>query len=182
MTPPTEPSSRSTAGQVGHAGQAGAAQGEAKLLVVDDEPNIVELLSVSLRYAGFEVATATSGLSAVTEARRFRPDLIVLDVMMPDMDGFAVVRRLRGEGLRVPIVFLTARDATEDKITGLTLGGDDYVTKPFSLEEVLARIRAVLRRTSGATEIGGTNAAKLKFADIELDDDSHEVWKAGEPV
>src|SRR3954452_18044104 len=161
---------------------AAATKPEARLLVVDDEPNIVELLSESLRYAGFEVATATTGLAAVHEARRFRPDLIVLDVMMPDMDGFAVVRRLRGEGLRVPIVFLTARDATEDKITGLTLGGDDYVTKPFSLEEVLARIRAVLRRTSGATEIGGTNAAKLKFADIELDDDSHEVWKAGEPV
>jgi two-component system OmpR family response regulator len=149
--------------------------------VVDDEPNIVELLSVSLRYAGFEVATATSGLAAVTEARRFRPELIVLDVMMPDMDGFSVVRRLRGEGLRVPIVFLTARDATEDKITGLTLGGDDYVTKPFSLEEVLARIRAVLRRTSGNAEPGSPDG-KLTFADIELDDDSHEVWKAGELV
>ncbi len=157
------------------------AKGEARLLVVDDEPNIVELLSVSLRYAGFEVATATSGLAAVTEARRFRPDLIVLDVMMPDMDGFAVVRRLRGEGLRVPVVFLTARDATEDKITGLTLGGDDYVTKPFSLEEVLARIRAVLRRTGGASEPSAANG-KLTFADIELDDDSHEVWKAGQLV
>jgi two-component system OmpR family response regulator len=166
--------SRSSAGAV-------PAKPEAKLLVVDDEPNIVELLSVSLRYAGFEVATATSGLAAVTEARRFRPELIVLDVMMPDMDGFAVVRRLRGEGLRVPIVFLTARDATEDKITGLTLGGDDYVTKPFSLEEVLARIRAVLRRTSGNAE-PGVVSGKLTFADIELDDDSHEVWKAGELV
>jgi two-component system OmpR family response regulator len=164
------------------AGRAGApATPEARLLVVDDEPNIVELLSVSLRYAGFEVATATSGLAAVTEARRFRPELIVLDVMMPDMDGFGVVRRLRGEGLRVPIVFLTARDATEDKITGLTLGGDDYVTKPFSLEEVLARIRAVLRRTSGKAE-PGAQTGKLTFADIELDDDSHEVWKAGELV
>src|ERR1700710_1040130 len=131
----------------------GSTASEAKLLVVDDEPNIVELLSVSLRYAGFDVAPATSGLAAVSEARRFRPDLIVLDVMMPDMDGFAVVRRLRGEGTRVPIVFLTARDATEDKITGLTLGGDEYVTKPFSLEEVLARIRAVLRRTSGGGEV-----------------------------
>jgi two-component system OmpR family response regulator len=155
---------------------------EARLLVVDDEPNIVELLSVSLRYAGFEVATATSGLAAVTEARRFRPELIVLDVMMPDMDGFAVVRRLRGEGLRVPIVFLTARDATEDKITGLTLGGDDYVTKPFSLEEVLARIRAVLRRAGGAAEPGAARSGRLIFADIELDDDSHEVWKGGELV
>src|SRR3954469_803376 len=162
-------------------GARAATKPEARLLVVDDEPNIVELLSVSLRYAGFEVATATSGGAAVTEARRFRPDLSVLDVMMPDMDGFTVVRRLRGEGLRVPIVFLTARDGTEDKITGLTLGGDDYVTKPFSLEEVLARIRAVLRRTSGGAEPGSANG-KLTFADIELDDDSHEVWKAGELV
>ncbi len=166
----------------GVSGRRGGAAAEAKLLVVDDEPNIVELLSVSLRYAGFDVATATSGLAAVTEARRFRPDLIVLDVMMPDMDGFAVVRRLRGEGLRVPIVFLTARDGTEDKITGLTLGGDDYVTKPFSLEEVLARIRAVLRRTSGAKSSEGGSDGKLTFADIELDDDSHEVWKDGELV
>src|SRR4051794_5982366 len=179
MTPPTEPSSRSPAGQIGHAGQS--AQGEAKLLVVDDEPNIVELLSVSLRYAGFEVATATSGLAAVTEARRFRPDLLVLDVMMPDMDGFAVVRRLRGEGVRTPVVFLTARDATEDKITGLTLGGDDYVTKPFSLEEVIARIRAVLRRTAGR-DGSGAAPSRVTFADIELDDDTHEVWKAGELV
>ncbi|HSP38963.1 MAG TPA: response regulator transcription factor [Frankiaceae bacterium] len=175
----TQPDSRPDIGR----SSAGSvpAKPEAKLLVVDDEPNIVELLSVSLRYAGFEVATATSGLAAVTEARRFRPELIVLDVMMPDMDGFSVVRRLRGEGLRVPIVFLTARDATEDKITGLTLGGDDYVTKPFSLEEVLARIRAVLRRTGGNAE-PGTVSGKLTFADIELDDDSHEVWKAGEIV
>src|SRR4051794_423767 len=165
----------------GAANRPDGARPEARLRVVDDEPNIVELLSVSLRYAGFEVATATSGMAAVQEARRFRPDLIVLDVMMPDMDGFAVVRRLRGEGHRVPIVFLTARDATEDKITGLTLGGDDYVTKPFSLEEVLARIRAVLRRTSGAEETAG-GSGKLTFADIELDDDSHEVWKAGELV
>jgi two-component system OmpR family response regulator len=153
---------------------------EARLLVVDDEPNIVELLSMSLRYAGFEVATASNGRDAVTQASRFRPDLVLLDVMLPDIDGFSVVRRLRGEGTRVPVLFLTARDATEDKITGLTLGGDDYVTKPFSLEEVLARIRAVLRRVNGG---GGTPAgAKLTFADLELDDDTHEVWKAGEPV
>src|SRR3954451_20514684 len=164
--PMTQPRGRAPAGG------APGAKPEARLLVVDDEPNIVELLSVSLRYAGFEVSTATSGLAAVTEARRFRPDLIVLDVMMPDMDGFTVVRRLRGEGLRVPIVFLTARDGTEDKITGLTLGGDDYVTKPFSLEEVLARIRAVLRRTTSNAEPGAANG-KLTFADIELDDDSH---------
>jgi len=160
---------------------AGSGASEARLLVVDDEPNIVELLSMSLRYAGFEVATATNGREAMAEARRFRPDLMLLDVMLPDVDGFDVVRRLRGEGARVPVLFLTARDATEDKITGLTLGGDDYVTKPFSLEEVLARIRAVLRRLPGA----GSNrdaSAKLTFADIELDDDTHEAWKAGSVV
>ncbi|MEO6713087.1 MAG: response regulator transcription factor [Mycobacteriales bacterium] len=156
-----------------------AAAPEARLLVVDDEPNIVELLSASLRYAGFEVQTATTGAEAVRIARTFRPDLLVLDVMMPDMDGFDVVRRLAGEGNRIPVVFLTARDATEDKITGLTLGGDDYVTKPFSLEEVIARIRAVIRRTTGA---GAPPSARQQFADIELDDDTHEVWKAGKLV
>ena len=122
---------------------------DTRLLVVEDEPNILELLSASLRYAGFDVVTAAAGTEAVQAAQRHRPDLIVLDVMLPDMDGFDVVRRLRGGGARIPVVFLTARDATEDKIRGLTLGGDDYVTKPFSLEEVIARIRAVLRRTSG---------------------------------
>jgi len=157
---------------------AGERTTEARLLVVDDEPNIVELLSASLRFAGFEVATAVTGAQAVTVARSFRPDLLVLDVMLPDMDGFAVLRRLRSEGARVPVVFLTARDATEDKVTGLTLGGDDYVTKPFSLEEVVARIRSVLRRTSGNDP--EREAARLAFADIELDDDTHEVWKNGE--
>ncbi|MCA1712897.1 MAG: response regulator transcription factor [Actinobacteria bacterium] len=152
---------------------------EARLLVVDDEPNIVELLSASLRYAGFEVETATNGTSALQVARTFRPDLLVLDVMMPEMDGFELVRRLRGDGTRTPVLFLTARDATEDKVTGLTLGGDDYVTKPFSLEEVVARIRAVLRRTS---EKEARVATRLAFADIELDDETHEVWKAGQPV
>ncbi|HEU4911176.1 MAG TPA: response regulator, partial [Actinomycetes bacterium] len=128
---------------------SGAARPEARLLVVDDEPNILELLATSLRFAGFEVMTASNGREALAEARRSRPDLVVLDVMMPDMDGFTVVRRMRGEGTTAPVLFLTARDATEDKVTGLTVGGDDYVTKPFSLEEVVARIRAVLRRTAG---------------------------------
>jgi two-component system, OmpR family, response regulator len=154
---------------------------EARLLVVDDEPNILELLATSLRFAGFEVATAANGRDALAEARRLRPDLVVLDVMMPDMDGFAVVRRMRGEGSTAPVLFLTARDATEDKVTGLTVGGDDYVTKPFSLEEIVARIRAVLRRTSGSTA-AGTAPSRLAFADIELDDDTHEVWKSGELV
>jgi two-component system OmpR family response regulator len=153
---------------------------EARLLVVDDEPNIVELLSASLRFAGFEVATAMRGEEAVATARTFRPDLVVLDVMMPGMDGFGVVKRLRGDGVRTPVLFLTARDATEDKVTGLTLGGDDYVTKPFSLEEVVARIRAILRRNGAAAP--GPAPARLTFADIELDDDSHEVWKAGKSV
>ncbi len=120
---------------------------EARLLVVEDDANIVELLSASLRYAGFEVATAPDGQQALRVAREFRPDLMVLDVMMPGIDGFEVVRRLTPEGNRCPVLFLTARDAVEDKITGLTVGGDDYVTKPFSLDEVLARIRAVLRRS-----------------------------------
>ncbi len=151
---------------------------EARLLVVDDEPNIVELLSASLRFAGFEVATAANGLAALELARSFRPDLLVLDVMMPGLDGFGVVRRLRSEGSRTPVVFLTAKDATEDKVQGLTLGGDDYVTKPFSLEEVVARIRTVLRRVAASPQ----EQAHLSFADIELDEDTHEVWKAGELV
>jgi two-component system, OmpR family, response regulator len=121
-------------------------QPEARLLVVEDEPNILELLSASLRLAGFEVATATGGLEALTAVQRHRPDLVVLDVMLPDLDGFDVARRLRSADTRTPVLFLTAKDATEDKVTGLTIGGDDYVTKPFSLEEVIARIRAVLRR------------------------------------
>jgi two-component system, OmpR family, response regulator len=152
---------------------------EAQLLVVEDEPNILELLAASLRYAGFEVISASAGTEAVQAAQRHRPDLIVLDVMLPDMDGFDVVRRLRGGGDRIPVVFLTARDAMDDKIRGLTLGGDDYVTKPFSLEEVIARIRAVLRRTRGD---GAEPTPRLKFADLELDEDSHEVWRAGQPV
>ncbi|MEU6430199.1 response regulator transcription factor [Microbispora sp. NPDC046973] len=152
---------------------------EARLLIVEDEPNILELLAASLRYAGFEVHTASNGGEAVAAAQRHRPDLIVLDVMLPDMDGFDIVRRLRGGGTHTPVVFLTARDATEDKIRGLTLGGDDYVTKPFSLEEVVARIRAVLRRTAGDPMV---TAPRLTFADIELDEESHEVWRGGRAV
>jgi two-component system OmpR family response regulator len=154
---------------------------EARLLVVEDDPNIVELLSASLRYAGFDVATALDGRQALRTAQEYRPDLMVLDVMMPGMDGFEVVRRMGVEGIGCPVVFLTARDAVEDKIAGLTIGGDDYVTKPFSLDEVLARIRAVLRR-SAATAAGAGASTRLTFADIELDEESHEAWKAGEPV
>jgi len=154
----------------------------ARLLVVDDEPDIVELLSASLKYHGYEVATAGSGRQAMEEARRFRPDMILLDVMMPELDGFDVLRRLRGEGTRTPVLFLTARDATEDKIKGLTLGGDDYVTKPFSLSEILARIQAVLRRTADPATTAAAASARLSFADIELDDDTHEVFKNGAEV
>jgi two-component system OmpR family response regulator len=163
-----------------HHSRREARAAEARLLVVDDEPNIVELLSASLRYAGFEVAVARNGHEAITVARDFRPDLMILDVMMPGLDGFEVVRRLRSDGRTCPVVFLTAKDATEDKISGLTLGGDDYVTKPFSLEEVIARIRAVLRRTGANSP--SAPAAQLVFADIELDDDTHEVRKAGQEV
>jgi two-component system OmpR family response regulator len=156
-------------------------QREARILVVDDEPNILELLSTSLRFAGFEVQTAADGETALASVRAFGPDLLVLDVMLPGLDGFDVLRSLRGGGSRTPVLFLTARDAPQDAVTGLTLGGDDYVTKPFSLEEVVARIRAVLRRT-GSGDGDGARAARLSFADIELDEDSHEAWKAGEPV
>ena len=142
---------------------------EARLLVVDDEPNIVELLAASLRFSGFEVRTAPDGRTALDVARDWRPDLVVLDVMMPGMDGFEVVRRLRSEGRLCPVLFLTARDGAEAKVQGLTLGGDDYVTKPFSLEEVVARIRAVLRRTTqGAASVPST---RFRFEDVELDED-----------
>jgi two-component system OmpR family response regulator len=151
---------------------------EASLLVVEDDPNILELLSASLRFAGFEVRAATSGSEALAAATERRPDLVVLDVMLPDVDGFDVIKRLRAEGDRVPVVFLTARDGTDDKIRGLTLGGDDYVTKPFSLEELTARIRAVLRRTNG----GDSGTPKLTFADLELDEETHEVHRGGSLV
>ncbi|HET8561343.1 MAG TPA: response regulator transcription factor, partial [Marmoricola sp.] len=154
-------------------------QPEARLLVVDDEPNILELLAASLRFAGFEVVTARNGMEALRAAATDQPDLLVLDVMMPGLDGFEVVRRLRRDGVDAPVVFLTAKDSTEDKVTGLTLGGDDFVTKPFSLEEVIARIRAVLRRLHAGR---AADDARLGFADIEMDQDAHEVFKAGEPV
>ena len=152
---------------------------EARLLVVDDEPNSRERLSPSLRYAGFEVTAAANGREALDAAEEFQPDLAVLDVMLPDMDGFTVTRRLRSAGRHFPVVFLTARDGTEDKITGLTVGGDDYVTKPFSLDEVVARIRAVLRRTASLDD---DDAAVLRVDDLELDDDAHEVRRGGEVV
>ncbi|WP_010533783.1 response regulator transcription factor [Brachybacterium squillarum] len=148
---------------------------EARLLVVDDEPNIRDLLATSLRFAGFEVFTAATGNEAIREATEHQPDLVVLDVMLPDMDGFTVTRRLRDRGEQYPILFLTAKDETQDKVNGLTVGGDDYVTKPFSLEEVVARIRAVLRRTHGGNE--GAVESALVVGDLSLDEDSHEVYR-----
>jgi two-component system OmpR family response regulator len=148
------------------------------VLVVDDEPNITELVRTALRYVGYDVAVAATGREAVAAASSFRPHIVVLDVMLPDLDGFDVVRRLRRDGMDVPVVFLTARDATEDKVAGLTIGGDDYVTKPFSLDELVARVRVVLRRTRG----GDGEAAPLRFADVELDENTFEVWRAGQPL
>jgi len=149
-----------------------------RILVVDDEPNITDLVSMALRYEGFDVQVAGDGRTAIARSQSFRPHLIVLDVMLPDLDGFGVLKRIRGDGHPVSVVFLTARDATEDKITGLTLGGDDYVTKPFSVEELVARVRAVLRRTSG----GGADSGLLTFADLELNEDTREVWRGPESI
>jgi two-component system OmpR family response regulator len=146
--------------------------------VVDDEPSIVDAVATTFRYEGFEVTEATSGLEALALAAQSRPDLIVLDVMLPDVDGIEVTRRLRSDGIRVPVLFLTAKDATEDKVTGLTVGGDDYVTKPFSLAEVVARVRAILRRTGN--EPGADSI--LRFADLELDEDTHQAWRAGKEL
>jgi two-component system, OmpR family, response regulator len=149
-----------------------------RLLVVEDEPNLLEVLAASLRYAGFDVDTAATGQEALTEARSHRPDAVVLDVMLPDMDGFETLRRLRAS-TPVPVLFLTARDATEDKVRGLTIGGDDYITKPFSLDEVIARIHAVLRRQHGS---GAAPAPRLVFADIEVDQETYEVRRSGERI
>lgn len=152
-----------------------------RLLVVDDEPDIVELLSAGLRYSGFEVESATGGRQAIERVRVIRPDAMLLDVMMPDLDGFDVVRRLRGEGNKTPVLFLTAKEAVGERVRGLSLGADDYVIKPFSLDEVVARVHAVLRRCSAAG-LGSGTPTQLAFADLELNDESHEVWKNGQPV
>ena len=149
-----------------------------RVLVVDDEPNIADVISMALRYQGFNVETAGDGRAALKAVSGFRPHLIVLDVMLPDMDGFEVARRLGAQRTNVPIIFLTARDATEDKVRGLTLGGDDYVTKPFSLEELVARIRSILRR-AGLSE---PDTGRLVFEDLELDEETREVSRAGNPI
>jgi two-component system OmpR family response regulator len=147
------------------------------VLVVDDEPNILELLSAALRLSGFTVVSADTGAAAVSAAREHRPDIVVLDVMLPDFDGFEVARMLRGVHERLPVLFLTARDAVEDRIAGLTVGGDDYVTKPFSLEEVVLRLRAILRRTRNDSP-----DTALSYADLVLDEDAHRVTRGGRAI
>ncbi len=149
-----------------------------RILVVDDEPNIVDVLSMALRFQGFEIAAAFNGEEALAAVESFKPQLMVLDVMLPDMDGFEVAERLGAQRGQVPIIFLTARDATEDKLRGLTTGGDDYMTKPFSLEELVARIRIILRRTGDAAP----DSSVLRFEDLELDEDTREVRRAGETI
>lgn len=149
------------------------------MLVVDDERNITDLVALALRYEGFAVDTAATARQARQAVLDRRPALVVLDVGLPDEDGFQLTQRLRADGLRVPVIFLTARDATEEKVRGLTVGGDDYVTKPFSIEELVARIRAVLRRYEGGPS---APSSRLVCADLELDEETHEVWRAGQPV
>ena len=149
-----------------------------RILVVDDEQSITELLTMALRYEGFAVETAANGRKALGAITDWHPHLVVLDIMLPDIDGFEVARRVRDQGQRIPILFLTARDTTDDKVRGLTLGGDDYVTKPFSIEELVARIRAVLRRSGSLSG----ESSRLVFADLEMDQDTHEVWRAGKLV
>ncbi len=151
------------------------------VLAVDDEEHITELVAMALGFNGFDVDRAASGREALAAVDRRRPDLIVLDVMLPDLDGFEVARRLRqseGAGAHVPIIFLTARDATSDKVEGLRLGSDDYVTKPFSIEELIERVKAVLRRSSGV----GPGERRLSYADLELDEDTRDVWRAGRRI
>ena len=156
-----------------HAGDA------IRILVVDDERAITDLVAMALKYEGFEVATAATAREARAAVMDFRPALVVLDVGLPDEDGFALVQRLIVDGIKVPVIFLTARDSTEEKVRGLTIGGDDYVTKPFSIEELVARVRVVLRRHAGAGDRQGT---RLQLADLELDEDTHEVFRAGHVV
>jgi two-component system OmpR family response regulator len=151
------------------------------VLVVDDEEHITELVAMGLGYNGFEVERVGTGRAALAAIEKRRPDLVVLDVMLPDLDGFDVARRLRqdeGAATRVPIIFLTARDTTQDKVEGLRLGSDDYVTKPFSIEELIERVKAVLRRSSGV----GPGERRLAYADLELDEDTRDVWRAGRLV
>lgn len=149
-----------------------------KVLVVDDETNIRDLLSTSLRFAGFDVQTAANGAQALSLVQELEPDIILLDVMLPDMNGFSITKKLRSSQVQIPILFLTARDETEDKITGLTVGGDDYLTKPFSLDEVVARIQAILRRTKAID----AEPSMIDAGAIQINQDAHEVLVEGKPV
>jgi two-component system OmpR family response regulator len=150
---------------------------EGRVLVVDDEPSISDAVATALRYEGFETREVATGRAADRAIADFEPDLVVLDVMLPDLDGFKLARRLRERGDRVPVIFLTAKDSTEDKVEGLSIG-DDYVTKPFSLTEIVARVHAVLRRTRGEERSNG----ELRFADLILNEETREVWRGGEPI
>ncbi len=150
-----------------------------RVLVVDDEDSLTDLLSMALRYEGWAVRAASSGSTAVREARDFQPDAVVLDMMLPDFDGMEVLKRLRSHDSSVPVLFLTAKDAVEDRVAGLTAGGDDYVTKPFSLEEVVARLRALMRRTA---VVADESSSVLVVGDLTMDEDSHEVTRGGESV
>jgi two-component system OmpR family response regulator len=145
-----------------------------RILVVDDEPSILDSVGTCLRYEGYEVQEAATGRAALASARREPPDLIVLDVMLPDLNGIEVTRQLRASGIRVPVLFLTARDSLEDKVAGLTIGGDDYATKPFALAEIVARVQAILRRS-----LGETGDERLRFGDLEMDEQAHEVRRGG---
>ena len=150
-----------------------------RVLAVDDEPSITELLGMALRYEGWEVFTASRGRQAVEVAKLHKPDVAILDVMLPDIDGFEVMRRIRADQPNIPVIFLTAKDAVRDRISGLTAGGDDYVTKPFSVEELVARLRALLRRSGTATQ---ESNSQLVVGDLVLDEDSHEVTRDGDEI
>lgn len=151
-----------------------------RVLVVDDERSLTDLLKMSLRYEGWDVRTASDGRTAIAAAREFRPDAIVLDIMLPDIDGLEVLKRVRADGSEVPVLFLTAKDSLDDRIAGLTAGGDDYVTKPFSLEEVIARLRALIRRSSFG--ISQAHDPVIRVGDLVLNEDSYEVSRAGDPI
>jgi len=148
----------------------------ARVLVVDDEPNITDLVALALRYEGFSVEKAATGRAALSAVQKFKPDVVILDVMLPDLSGLDVMKRMTSEGRKVPVIFLTARDSTEDKVHGLTIGGDDYVTKPFSIEELVARVRVVLRRN------GNSPSTRLVLSDLELDEEAHEVRRQNQPI
>jgi two-component system OmpR family response regulator len=149
-----------------------------RILVVDDEPSLVDALSTRLRYEGFTVDEAATGRRALALAQEDPPDLMILDVMLPELDGIEIIRRLRGDGIKVPVIFLTARDTLQDKVARLTVGGDDYVTKPFALAEVVARVRRILRRVGRNPSVDGL----LRYADLELDESAHEVRRAGKDI